>query len=98
MAESPAFSSYAKIIGEIAIGWNKLELRLDSLIFHYLTVDSEVAGFILGVIGNETKAEFAKFLIERYEKNQELKSSGLFCVSLLNRLRENRNILGSVPN
>jgi hypothetical protein len=93
MANHPAFSSYAKIIGEIAITWNKLERRLDSLIFHYLTVESDVAGFILGAIGNEMKAELAKFLIEKYEKNSDAKSCGLLCVALLNRLRENRNIL-----
>ena len=99
MAKHPALSSYAKIIGEIAIAWNKLEIRLDGLIFQYLPIESEVAGFILGQLGNQTKADLAKILIERYETNAEIKENALFCISLLNRLRENRNILEhSIPH
>jgi len=93
MAKNPAISTYAKLIGEVAIQWNILERRLDSLVFHYLTVESKVAGFILGEMGNETKANFAKFLIEAYEKDDTLRESGLFALLFLNRVRENRNVL-----
>ena len=89
----PARSTYARIVGDIAISWNELEQRLDRLTFHYFTVDAYVAGFVLGEMGNATKAEFAKFLIERFETNDLLKERGLHLVALLNRLRENRNIL-----
>jgi hypothetical protein len=93
MPRHPARSTYAKIVGDVAINWNVLERRLNSLIFHYLTVEAEVAGFVLGEMGNVTKERFAKFLVERYEKNKELKAAGLFAVQLFNRLRENRNTL-----
>lgn len=90
---SPAHSTYARIVGEIAVAWNELEQRLNSLAFHYFTVDSHVGGFVLGEMGNATKAEFAKFLIERFEDNEILKEHGLHLVALINRVRENRNIL-----
>lgn len=93
MPRHPARSTYTKIVGDIAISWNVLERRLNSLIFHYLTVEAEVAGFVLGEMRNDTRERFAKFLIERYEKNKELKTAGLFAVQLFNRLRENRNTL-----
>jgi hypothetical protein len=90
---SSAHSTYARIVGEVAIAWNRLERRLDSLIYHYLKVDPYVAGFILGGMGNDAKTEFAKFLIKRFEKNALLKEHGIHFAALFNRLRENRNIL-----
>lgn len=93
MAKSPAASTYARIIGEVAIAWNTLERRLDSITFMYLSLDTEVAGFILGELGNATKAELAKFLIERFEKQPAIKGHALHAVNLINRARENRNIL-----
>lgn len=93
MAKHSALSSYAKIIGEIAIEWNKLEIRFDGLIFDYLQIESDVAGFILGLLGNQSKADLATLLISKYETNEEAKQNALLCVSLMNRLRENRNIL-----
>jgi hypothetical protein len=93
MAKASAHSTYARIVGEVAIAWNGLERRLESLIYHYLTVDAHVAGFILGEMRNVTKAEFAKFLIERFETHELLKDHGLHFVALVNRVRENRNIL-----
>lgn len=93
MARPSAHSTYARIIGEIAIAWNQLEQRLDSLIFHYLTDDAYVAGFILGEMGNQTKADFATFLIDRFESNELLREHADHFVALANRLRENRNIL-----
>ncbi|WP_341632902.1 hypothetical protein [Sphingomonas agri] len=68
-------------------------MRLDRLAFHYLDTDARVAGFVLGEMGNATKAEFAKFLIDRFETDALLKDHGLHLVALMNRLRENRNIL-----
>lgn len=93
MANGSAHSTYARIVGEVAIAWNGLERRLDSLIYHYLTVDAYVAGFVLGEMRNATKEEFAKFFIERFEGHQLLKEHALHFVALVNRLRENRNIL-----
>ena len=81
------------MVGEISIFWNALEMRLNALIYHYLTVDAPVAGFILGEMGNATKAEFARFLIDHYEPNVILRDHGFHAVNLINRLRENRNIL-----
>ena len=88
-----AHSTYARIVGEVAIAWNRLERRLDSLIYHYLTVDAYVAGYILGGMSNDAKSEFAKFLIKRFEKNALLREHGMHFAALFNRLRENRNIL-----
>ena len=93
MKKPPAHSTYARIVGEIAIAWNELEMRLDSLAFHYLTVDSKVAGFILGEMRNATKAQFARFLIERFETDEMLREHGLHLVSLIDGVRDNRNIL-----
>jgi hypothetical protein len=93
MANGPAHSTYARIVGEVAISWNGLERRLDALIYHYLTVDAYVAGFILGEMRNPTKEDFARFLIDRFEDNELLREHGLYFVELVNRLRENRNIL-----
>jgi hypothetical protein len=93
MAKRSAHSTYARIVGEIAIAWNELEERLISIAFHYFTVDIYVGGFVLGEMGNATRAEFAKFLIERFEKNELLREHGLHLVALINRVRENRNIL-----
>lgn len=90
---TPAHSTYARTVGEIAIAGNELEERLNSLAFHYFTVDAHVAGFVLGEMGNATRAEFAKFLIQRFETDELLKEHGIYLVGLLNRLRENRNIL-----
>ena len=59
----------------------------------YLKVDTEVAGFILGEMGNATKAEFAKFLINKFEQNEIVKEHALHSVALINRIRENRNII-----
>lgn len=69
MVRRPAHSTYARIVGEIAIAWNELEERLISIAFHYFTVDTHVGGFVLGEMGNATRAEFAKFLIERFEQS-----------------------------
>ena len=74
MAKPPAESTYARIVGEVAIAWNNLERRLDSLAFMYLGVDTAVGGFILGELQNATKAELAKYLIERFEKKAAIKS------------------------
>ncbi len=93
MTKHSALSSYAQIIGEIAIEWNKLEIRFDGLIFDYLQIESDVAGFILGQFGNQTKADLATLLINKYETAETAKENALLCVSLMNRLRENRNIL-----
>ena len=73
MTKASAHSTYARIVGEVAIAWNGLERRLHSLIYHYLRVDPHVAGFILGEMRNPTKEEFAKFLIERFENHDLLK-------------------------
>lgn len=93
MAKPPAESTYARIVGEVAIAWNNLERRLDSLAFMYLGVDTAVGGFILGELQNATKAELAKFLIERFEEKAEIKNHALHAVKLINRSRENRNII-----
>lgn len=93
MPRLTAHSTYARIVGEVAIAWNRLESRLDSLIYHYLTVDAYVAGYILGGMSNDAKVDFAKFLINRFERDAVLKDHGMHFAALFNRLRENRNIL-----
>lgn len=93
MPRLPASSTYARVVGEIAIAWNLLERRLDSIAFMYLELDSPTAGFILGEMGNATKADFATFLIERFEENTVIKEHALHAVKLINRARENRNIV-----
>ncbi len=55
--------------------------------------DSTVAGFILGNMGKQTKADFVIMLVRRFEKHAAVKDHALHYVSLFNRLRENRNIL-----
>lgn len=93
MPRLPATSTYARIVGEVAIAWNLLERRLDSIAFMYLQIDAPTAGFILGEMGNATKAELATFLIERFEENATIKEHALHAVTFINRVRENRNIL-----
>lgn len=93
MPRLPASSTYARVVGEIAIAWNLLERRLDSIAFMYLELDGPTAGFILGEMGNATKADFANFLIERFEENAVIKEHALHAVALINRARENRNIM-----
>ena len=93
MSKTSAHSTYARLVGEISISWNEIERRMDALIYHYLALDLPVAGFILGELGNATKAELGRFLINLYEPNAILKEHGLHSISLINRLRENRNIL-----
>lgn len=93
MPRPPAESTYARIVGEVAIAWNVLERRLDALAFLYLGLDAPVAGFILGEMGNETKAKFVTFLVKRYEHDTLLKEHLLYSITLINRLRENRNII-----
>lgn len=93
MTRLPAASTYARIVGEVAIAWNHLERRLDGIAFMYLGLEAPVAGFILGEMGNATKAEFATFLINRFEKSPVIKEHALHAVKFINRVRENRNIL-----
>ena len=90
MANGSAHSTCARIVGEVAIAWNGLERRLDSLIYHYLTVDAYVAGFILGEMRNATQEDVARALIDRFETHELLKEHSLHFVALVNRLRENR--------
>jgi len=97
MAKLSAHSTYVRIVGEVAIAWNRLERRLDSLIFHYFTVDAHVAGFVLGEMRNATKAEFAKFLIERFEENPLLREHGLYFANLVNRPRRRRSRSREAP-
>ena len=59
----------------------------------YLEMDAPTAGFILGEMGNATKADFAIFLIERFEQQPVIKEHALHAVRLINRARENRNIM-----
>lgn len=55
--------------------------------------DGHVAGFILGTMGNATKTEFLRFLADRMEKDIDVKDAVHFAVLIVNRIRENRNIL-----
>ena len=93
MPKSPAASTYARIVGEVAISFNLLEQRLDSIAFMYLGLDAPTAGFVLGEMGNATKADFAIFLVDRFENDPTIKEHALYAVRLINRARENRNIL-----
>lgn len=93
MPKHPSRSTYAKTIGEIAIRWNDLERELNNIAFHYMSEDSTVAGFILANMGNQVKADFATLLVKRFELNATVKDHALHAISLLNRLRENRNIV-----
>lgn len=88
-----ARSSYAKLVGEIAIAWNQIEREINNLIFHYMGGDAQVAGFILGNFGNQTKTDFLLFLVDRFEKDADVAQAAKYAATLVNRIRENRNII-----
>jgi|GEM_PF-3131949 len=84
---------YALAVGHITIEWNYLEHDLQQLGFHYLTVDADVAAHIFAFMGNVTKAEFIRYLVERFEMNDAIKAHLFHFLTIYNRLRNNRNIV-----
>jgi hypothetical protein len=93
MAKPPAHSTYARYVGEIAISWNKIEREVNNLIYYFMGGEADVAGFILGSMGNQTKADFLSFLVQRSKRSQQVKDGVIYAVQLFNRIRENRNIV-----
>jgi hypothetical protein len=93
MANNPTKNRYALDVGHIAIEWNYLEHDLQLLGFAYLTVEEDVASHIFGFMGNVTKVEFIEYLVDRYEKNKEIKGHLKHFLKIYNRLRGNRNVV-----
>lgn len=89
----PSRKKYAETIGEIAIEWNLLERQVDVLGFHYLGGDSGVASRILQGMGNQTKEEFIRYLVNRFEPDKEIAELALYLLRAVSTLRENRNTL-----
>ena len=93
MAGSYAARTYATLVGEIAVGWNRIESQMNNIALHYMRKDPPVARFILGALGNVTRGDLIKLLVEQHETHPTAKEHVRHLVSLANRLRENRNIL-----
>jgi len=93
MAHRHDKNRYALAVGHIAIEWNYLEHDLQLLGFSYLTVEEDIASHIFAFMGNVTKVEFIDYLVNRFEKSNEVKVHLLHFLKLYSRLRGNRNIV-----
>lgn len=93
MPKTPAKSTYARVVGEISIGWNRIERDINTLAFYYMKEDSTVAGFILGSMGNQTRSDFLTLLVNRFETREPIREHLIYVIKLVNRIRENRNII-----
>lgn len=89
----PSRKKYAETIGEIAIEWNLLERQVNVLGFHYLGGDTGVASRILQGMGNQTKEEFIRYLVKRFEADKEITELALYLLRAASTLRDNRNTL-----
>lgn len=89
----PSRKKYAETIGEVVIGWNLLERRVNHLAFHYLGGDTGVASRLLQSMGNQTKEEFLRYLVQRFEQDEEISITVKHFVKGTSILRENRNTL-----
>jgi hypothetical protein len=89
----PSQKKYAETIGQIAIQWNLLERKVNVLGFHYMGGDVEVASRILQGMGSQTREDFIRFLVTKFEPDKKIKE---FCDHLMRAvpiLRENRNTI-----
>ncbi|MBK8160741.1 MAG: hypothetical protein IPK59_18915 [Rhodospirillaceae bacterium] len=93
MARRPSRKKYAETIGEIAIGWNLLERRVDVVGFHYLGGKAEVASRIFQSMGNQTKEEFFRYLVKKIEPDARISECVNHLLSATSILRENRNTI-----
>ena len=93
MAKSSAQSTYAMLIGEIAIGWNRLERETNNITLHYLREEPAVATFVLAKLGNDDRAEFLKLLVGLREDRSQSKDYVLHLVDAFKILTHNRNTL-----
>jgi hypothetical protein len=93
MAKSSAQSTYAMLIGEIAIGWNRLEREINNIALHYLREEPTVATFVLAKLRNEDRADFLKLLVNLREEGNNSKYYVLYLVSAFKVITSNRNVL-----
>jgi hypothetical protein len=89
----PSRKKYAETIGEIAIEWNLLERKVDVLGFHYLGGDVDVASRIFQGMGNQSKEEFIRYLVSRFEPDEDIAALATYLLRAVSTLRENRNTL-----
>lgn len=92
-ARRPSRKKYAETIGEIAIEWNLLERKVNVLGFHYLGGDAEVAGRILHSMGSQTREEFVRYLVKKFEPDKEIAGFANHLLKATSTLRENRNTI-----
>lgn len=93
MAHHHDKNRYALAVGHIAIEWNYLEHDLQQLGNNYLTVDADVAAHIFAFMGNVTKADFIRYLVEKFEPDVATRGHLDHFLKLYNRLRGNRNVV-----
>jgi hypothetical protein len=86
-------TTYARLIGEIAIEWNHLERQMRTIGFGYLRGDPEVGTYVVNSMGNVSITDFVAYLCERFESEQSVKDSVMYLINMFHILRENRNIL-----
>lgn len=97
--EEPYDFSYDAKVGAISVSWNRLEIRMDRLIFQYIHEESDLIARMLAAMGNVSKGDLLLYLADNRELNESIKGHISGFVKAFNTLRENRNILQhSVPN
>jgi hypothetical protein len=81
------------LVGEIAIGWNRLERETNNITLHYLREEPAIASFILAKLGNDHRAEFLKLLVRLREDQSQSKDYVLYLTDAVKILTDNRNTL-----
>ena len=89
----PSRKKYAETIGEVAIGWNLLERKVNVLGFHYMGGDVEVASRILQSMGSQTREDFIRYLVAKFEPDKEIKEFSDYLMRAVPILRDNRNTI-----
>lgn len=84
----------AKMLGDIAIQWNYLEVIYHNLIHCYIfDLPPDVASAIFNAMGSGQKADFFEFLIARYETEPLIREHMTHFQKIVHIVGENRNIV-----
>ena len=84
---------YAIAVGHVALEWNLLEHDLQRLGARYLTVDDDVTAHIFAFLGNASRIDFIRYLVDKFEDNQLAREHIAHFLDIYNRLRANRNVV-----
>lgn len=83
---------YRKMIGEIALRWNLLEVAYHGIFWPYLKLEMPIVSAILNSMGSDQKAGFLKLLAEHYEEDNNAKVHLAHLSKMMKIVSENRNI------